>query len=63
MPGALALLGLFGAASMAWIVVRWLLIDDRLWLQPVMFAVGALITALGTSGPSALWGLSCGNKD
>lgn len=45
--GAVALSALFGVGLMAWILAQWLLIDDRLWLQPAMFAVGAVIAALG----------------
>jgi len=31
---------------MAWIGVQWVLLEDRLWLQPVIFGMGAVITAL-----------------
>jgi hypothetical protein len=43
--GAVALSSLYGVGLMAWIVVQWLLIDDRLWLQPVVFCVGAVLAA------------------
>ena len=35
---------------MAWIVVQWALLTDRLWLQPVIFGMGAVITALAIRG-------------
>jgi hypothetical protein len=41
--GALPLSGLYGVGLMAWIVVQWVLIDDRLWLQPVIFGLGAVL--------------------
>jgi len=31
---------------MAWIVVQWALLSDRLWLQPLIFGIGAVIAAL-----------------
>jgi hypothetical protein len=43
--GAVALSGLYGVGLMAWIVVQWVLIDDRLWLQPGVFGVGAVLAA------------------
>jgi hypothetical protein len=42
----LELSGLFGIGLMAWIVVQWALLADRLWLQPVIFGIGAVITGL-----------------
>jgi len=44
--GALELSGLFGVGLMAWIVVQWALLSDRLWLQPLIFGIGAVIAAL-----------------
>jgi hypothetical protein len=44
--GAVAGAGLLGAGLMAWIVVQWAWLAERLWLQPVIFGVGALIFAL-----------------
>ena len=44
--GALELSGLFGVGLMAWIGVQWALLSDRLWLQPVLFGIGAVIAAL-----------------
>ncbi len=44
--GALELSGLFGAGLMAWIVVQWVLLSDRLWLQVLIFGIGAVIAAL-----------------
>lgn len=41
-----------GAALMVWIVVQVLLIGYQLFLQPLMFILGALIAALGWP----LWG-------
>jgi hypothetical protein len=34
------------ARDPAWIVVQWALLADRLWLQPLIFGIGAVITAL-----------------
>jgi hypothetical protein len=45
-PRTLPLSGLFGIGLMAWIGVQWALLQDRLWLQPVMFCLGTLIAAL-----------------
>lgn len=45
-PGTLLLSGLFGIGLMAWIGVQWALLQDRLWLQPVMFCMGTVIAAL-----------------
>jgi membrane protein implicated in regulation of membrane protease activity len=47
--GAVALSGAFGAGLMAWIGVQWTLLTDRLWLQPLMFAIGAVIVALAVT--------------
>lgn len=44
--GALELSVLFGVGLMAWIGVQWALLSDRLWLQPVIFGIGAGIAAL-----------------
>jgi hypothetical protein len=38
--------GLLGGGLVAWIVVQWALLADRLWLQPVIFAIGAVTVAL-----------------
>jgi len=46
MPGTLELSALFGVGVMAWIGVQWALLSDRLWLQPVIFGIGAAIAAL-----------------
>lgn len=40
----------FGVGLMAWISVQWALLADRLWLQPVIFGIGAAIVVLGTRG-------------
>jgi len=48
--GALELSGLFGIGLMAWIVVQRALLTDRLWLQPMIFGMGAVITALAIRG-------------
>jgi len=45
-PGMLQLSGAFGVGLMAWIGVQWALLSDRLWLQPVMFVIGAVIAAM-----------------
>jgi len=45
-PGALELSAAFGLALMAWIVVQWVMLADRLWLQPLIFGIGALISAI-----------------
>jgi hypothetical protein len=42
--GAVLLSALYGVGLMAWIVVQWVLIDDRQWLQPVIFGVAAVVT-------------------
>jgi hypothetical protein len=49
-PGALEVSGMFGIGLMAWIGVQWVLLPDRLWLQPIIFGIGAVITALATRG-------------
>lgn len=46
--GALPLSALFGVGLMAWIVVQWALLTDRLWLQPLIFAMGAVIAVVST---------------
>jgi hypothetical protein len=38
----------FGVGLMAWICVQWALLDDHLWLQPLMFGIGAVIAAVST---------------
>jgi membrane protein implicated in regulation of membrane protease activity len=38
---------LFGIVLAAWIEDQWALLQDRLWLQPVMFCIGTVIAALG----------------
>ena len=43
--GALELSGLFGVGLMAWIVVQWVLLSHRLWLQVLIFGIGAVIAA------------------
>lgn len=48
--GALALSWMFGIGLMAWIGVQWVLLPDRLWLQPLIFGIGAVITALAAKG-------------
>lgn len=48
--GALALSWMFGIGLMAWIGVQWVLLPDRLWLQPLIFGIGAVITALVAKG-------------
>ena len=47
-PGAFRLSCMFGFGLMAWIVVQWVMLPDRLWLQPVIFGIGAAIAALAT---------------
>lgn len=49
-PRSLALSGLFGVGLMAWIAVQWTLLQDRLWLQPAMFIIGAAIAVLALRG-------------
>jgi len=44
--GAVAGAGVLGGGLVAWIVVQWALLADRLWLQPVIFAIGAVTVAL-----------------
>lgn len=44
--GTLEFSVLFGVGLMAWIGVQWALLSDRLWLQPVIFGIGAAIVAL-----------------
>jgi hypothetical protein len=46
--GAVILSAGFGLGLMAWICVQWALLDDHLWLQPLMFGIGAVIVALST---------------
>lgn len=46
--GAVILSAGFGLGLMAWISVQWALLDDHLWLQPLMFGIGAVILALST---------------
>ncbi len=43
---ALQLSGAYGVGLMAWIVTQWVMLDDRLWLQPAMFAIGAALLTL-----------------
>jgi hypothetical protein len=31
---------------MAWTGVQWALLTDRLWLQPLIFGIGAVITVV-----------------
>jgi hypothetical protein len=44
--GAVAAAALLGGGLMAWILVQWALLPDTLWLQPVIFAIGAATLAL-----------------
>jgi hypothetical protein len=46
--GAVFLSAGFGLGLMAWICVQWALLEDHLWLQPLMFGFGAVIVALST---------------
>lgn len=46
--GAFQLSAIFGIGVMAWIAVQWAMLPDRLWLQPVIFGIGAAIAALAT---------------
>lgn len=48
--GALEISGAFGIGLMAWVGVQWVLLEDRLWLQPVIFGIGSVITALAIRG-------------
>jgi hypothetical protein len=34
----------FGIGLMAWIMTQWVLIDERLWLQPAIFSLGLVIS-------------------
>lgn len=45
---ALVLSAAWGVGLMAWIAVQWAMVDERLWLQPVLFAIGGVVAA--TSG-------------
>jgi hypothetical protein len=47
-PGAVVLSAGFGVGLMAWICVQWALLEEHLWLQPLMFGIGAVIAALST---------------
>jgi hypothetical protein len=38
----------FGLGLMAWICVQWVLLTGQLWLQPLMFGIGAVIATLST---------------
>jgi hypothetical protein len=38
----------FGLGLMVWICVQWVLLAGHLWLQPLMFGIGAVIAALST---------------
>ena len=51
--GALEPSGLFGIGLMAWIGVQWALLTDRLWLQPLIFGIGAVITLVAARGRSS----------
>ncbi|WP_432546980.1 hypothetical protein [Kineococcus sp. SYSU DK004] len=42
--GAVLLSAFFGVGMVAWIAVQWVLLADRLWLQPLVLGVGVLIT-------------------
>lgn len=44
--GAVVGAGFLGVGLVAWIVVQWALLTDRLWLQPVIFTIGAVTLAL-----------------
>jgi hypothetical protein len=46
--GTVALSGAFGAGLMAWIGAQWVMLADRLWLQPLMFGIGLAILGLST---------------
>jgi len=48
--GALPLLGAWGAGLMAWIVAQWILLTDRMWLQPALFILGAVVAAVASVG-------------
>ncbi|MEP6648726.1 MAG: hypothetical protein ABJA74_02280 [Lapillicoccus sp.] len=41
----------FGAGLMAWIVTQWVVVDARLWLQPMLFLVGGALVAVA----AVLW--------
>jgi hypothetical protein len=41
----------YGVGLMAWIVTQWVVVDARLWLQPVIFGIGFVIVVLA----AALW--------
>jgi hypothetical protein len=49
MRRAVPLSGAFGVVLIAWIGVQWVMLTDRLWLQPLMFGIG-----LGILGLSAV---------
>lgn len=44
--GAVSLSGVFGVGLMAWICVQWVILPDRLWIQPLMFSVGLVVLSL-----------------
>ena len=44
--GAVAGAGVLGGGLVAWIVVQWALLADRLWLQPVILVIGAVTLSL-----------------
>ena len=51
--GALELSGIFGIGLMAWIGVQWALLTNRLWLQPLIFGIGAVTTVVAARGRSS----------
>ena len=44
---------MFGIGLMAWIGVQWALLTNRLWLQPLIFGIGAVITVVAARGRSS----------
>ena len=50
LTGAVLLSAGFGAGLMAWIAVQWVLLEARLWLQPLMFGIGAVVLILALAG-------------
>jgi hypothetical protein len=51
--GALELSGMFGIGLMPWIGVQWARLTNRLWLQPHIFGIGAVITVVAARSRSS----------
>jgi hypothetical protein len=48
--GSLLLAGAWGVGLIGWIVTQWVLLDDRLWLQPLFFVVGLAVAVAALYG-------------